>query len=85
MAIKKVTTKKPLKKAQPGLSVTTGTNPKNNANAKLAAGIGTALGAIGLAANKIKKRRAAKLAAKEAKNSEDTVKQKYGGSTKKRK
>ena len=85
MAIKKVTAKKPLKKAQPGLSVTTGTNPKNNANAKLAAGIGAAMTAIGLAANKIKKRRAAKLAAEAAKNSEDTVKQKSGGSTKKRK
>lgn len=85
MAIKKVTTKKPLKKAQFGNTGPGGTAVKSNIGPKIAAGVSAALGAAALAANKIKKRRAAKLAAEAAKNSEDTVKQKYGGSTKKRK
>lgn len=90
MAIKKVTVKKPLKKAQFGNTGPGGTAAKSNIGPKIAAGVGSALTVAGLAINNLKKKIAAKEAAKEAakpKNPEDmpsgeVVKQKKGGATK---
>ena len=81
MAIKKVTGKKPLKKAQLGKGIGSGpggTGIKSNIGPKVAAAIGTGLTAVGVAANKLKKKREAKLAAK-PKNPEDIVEKSYGG------
>lgn len=73
-------TKKSLPKAQSGLSIGQGPNntvAKSNINAKIAAGIGAATTAAGLAVNKLKKKRQAKL---EKLKATQTPEKKKGGS-----